>query len=252
MLKRGLLLVEFLAARPDPECIFTHGRSSSLDNPAVIAFAQGFARTRPILCFEDANDLTHRTSTFRSLANQFPSASALGGRSMGARAACRAQIYSPVRKLIFFTYPLTRGLDERYEELLALDANTDVLFILGDSDALCHELHLKAIRERMRARTWWIRLLKADHAVWYEDPEQRDTICNVAGQIAAHWNIDENRNPALTELTLGWNATVGQVQWTGFMAPPQEPERPNTRFNINILGGNMHGGGGNFTFSLPS
>ena len=54
----------------------------------------------------------------------------------GKSAAARAQIYSPVRKLIFFTYPLTRALEERYEELLALEASTDVLFVVGDSDAL--------------------------------------------------------------------------------------------------------------------
>jgi hypothetical protein len=106
---------------PDPEALFTHGRRGGIQTPSVVAFCKGFARTAPILLFEDSGDLTHRTMTFRSLSNLFPMATSLGGRSMGARAAARAQVWSAVKKLIFFTYPLNRGLQERYEELLMLD-----------------------------------------------------------------------------------------------------------------------------------
>ncbi len=161
--------------------------------------------------------------------NQLPSAIAIGGRSMGARASARAQIYSPVRKLIFFTYPLVRGLDERYDELLAVESTTDVLFVLGDSDSLCHEMHLKAIRSRMRARTWWIRIIGGDHALWFEDL-QRDKICNAAGQLSAWWSDDANRDPALTELTLDYDKQARQAKWTDWMAPPTGAPRPITQF----------------------
>lgn len=207
--------------RPNPDCIFTHGRESRLHNATIAAFSEGFARTHTILCFQDTGDLTTRVATFRSLMRRWPSVTAIGGRSMGARASCRAAIYSSIKKLIFFAYPLVSGLEERSEELLALDADTDVLFIVGDADARCVEILLQPLRQRMRARTWWIRVVGADHAMWYDDDQVRGTICNISGQIAAMWNIDGNRNPAATELTLQYDAAQQQVTWTGWMALQQ-------------------------------
>ena len=206
---------------PEPDFIFTHGKGSRLDNPAIMAFVQGFARNYTVLAFEDVRDMTERVSTFRSLMNSYPSATAVGGRSMGARASCRAAVYSHIKKLIFFTYPLTRGLSERYEELLALDAETDVLFIIGDSDPMAIELLLNPLRQRMRARSWWIKVIGADHAFWFDPPETRDGICNVAGQIASMWIVDGNRDPERTELTLKYDPTPGiqQVTWTGWTMP---------------------------------
>jgi predicted alpha/beta-hydrolase family hydrolase len=144
-------------ARPEPDFVFTHGKGTSLDNEALVAFAQGFARTHTILCFEDLRDMTSRLRTFRSLMNHFSSISAAGGRSMGARASCRAVLYSPVKQLIFLTYPLARGLSERYKELLASETTTDILFLVGDSGPMCIELLLKPIRQRMRLKSWWIK-----------------------------------------------------------------------------------------------
>ena len=168
---------------------------------------------------------------------------------MGARASARAQIYSRIKLLIFFTYPLVRGLDERYEEVLSLTADTDVLFIIGDSDPLCHEMHLSAIRSRMKARTWWIRMIQGDHALWYEDA-QRDRMCNVAGQLAAWWCDEGNRDAGLTELTLGWDDEARVATWTNWMAPSPKPEPAQTRFNVSVLGSRLPGGVGNFSFNL--
>jgi len=80
----------------------------------------------------------------------FPSAAGGGYASLASFHAC---IWSPVRKLIFFTYPLLYGTEEHYEELLQLSSDLDVLFVVGDADPECVELHLAAIRNRMRART---------------------------------------------------------------------------------------------------
>ncbi|PVH89429.1 hypothetical protein DL98DRAFT_355881, partial [Cadophora sp. DSE1049] len=186
-----------------PDMIFTHGRGSKLDNEAIVAFMEGWARTQTSLNFEELGDLNTRAGIFRALMLAYPSATSLGGRSMGARAAARGSMYSPARTLIMFTYPLIRGLDERYEELLELKSDVDVLFVVGDSDALCHEMHLNAIRKRMRARTWWVRMIDGDHALWYDPNEKRNALCNIAGQIAAQWNV--SRDPELTELTLDWD-----------------------------------------------
>jgi hypothetical protein len=125
--------------------------------------------------------------------------------------------------LIFFTYPLVRGLDERYEELLKLVKGTNVLFIVGDSDPLCIEMYLMAIRRRMSAQSWWVRLVGADYGIRYDTDEERDALCNIAGQIAAKWNEgDGGRDPEKTECTLGWNKERGEVEWTGWMEKPED------------------------------
>ncbi|KAI9732736.1 MAG: hypothetical protein M1818_007470 [Claussenomyces sp. TS43310] len=232
-------LAPALALQPD--FIFTHGKGSRLDNPTIVAFAQGFARTHRVLCFEGDDNMVRRTVLFRSLANLYPTATVVGGRSMGSRAAVRSAIYSPIKKLIFFTYPLTRDLQERYEELLALDCDTDVLFIVGDMDPLCIELLLKPVRARMRARSWWIRMVNGDHALWWEPEAARHNICNVAGQLAAKWH--ESRDPALTEMTL--RISGEQVVWDAWHAPTVETNKALTTLTVST------NGTPNFNFTLP-
>lgn len=91
---------------PEPLCIFTHGKSTALDDPHVRHFCLGFARTAPILLFQDKRDELLRFQTFRSLANSFPSAKAYSGLSLGARNAARATVYSTVKRAILVTFPL--------------------------------------------------------------------------------------------------------------------------------------------------
>jgi dienelactone hydrolase len=170
---------------------------------------------------------------------------------MGARCSARAALYSQVKKLIFMTYPIVRGLEERFDELVALTADIDVLMIIGDEDALAPEQQLKALRSRMRARTWWLKINKGDHALWFGDAGQRYSILNICGQIAARWSMDEARDPTLTESFIGWNGTTNRCEWTPWTAPAPEPVRGNTRFNIDVSGSHMQSGGGNFTVSLP-
>ncbi|KAH9220340.1 hypothetical protein DL95DRAFT_383253 [Leptodontidium sp. 2 PMI_412] len=109
-------------------------------------------------------------------------------------------------------------------------------------------MHLKAIRQRMRARTWWVRMIDGDHALWYDPPEKRVALCYIAGQIAAMWNVA--RDPLLTELTLGWDDAANQSTWTTWMAPPEDPPREVTTVNVNILNSGLPGGGGNFSFNI--
>ncbi|KAG4439671.1 hypothetical protein IFR05_004868 [Cadophora sp. M221] len=206
-------------AMADPDMIFTHGRGSTLVNEAIVSFTEGWARTQVALNFENTGDLNTRAAVFRALMLAFPSATSLGGRSLGARAATRGSIYSRVSKLVMFTYPLVRGLDERFEELLALQSNVD-----------------------------WVRMINGDHALWYDPPEKRDALCNIAGQIAAMWNVA--RDPLLTELTLDWDDVANQPSWTAWMAPPADPPREVTIINVNILNPGLPGGGGNFSFNM--
>jgi hypothetical protein len=232
--------------RPPPDMIFTHG-CSAFDRPAIITFMEGFARTQTILGFEDVGNFPHRVTTFRSLLVKFPSANALSGKSIVARASARAQLYGDLKKLIFYTYPLVRGLDERYEELLALEPDVEVLFVVGDSDPLAVEMHLKAIRSRMRAKSWWLKVGEGDHALWY-DGAGHSAVCNVAGQIAALWNIE--RDPNLRELTLGWDSEKQIATWTEWRGPAEDPPILDTKVNLAVLGSHLPGGGGNFSFKL--
>jgi hypothetical protein len=212
-----------ISALPVPEFINTHGRNSGLGSASIVAFAQGFARIRPVLSFENKSDcLNECAATFRALLNAYPSVDVLGGRSKGARAAARAQLYTSAKTLVFFTYPLTRGMEIRSEELLALEADCDVLFIVGDDDAQCIEILLHGIRGQMRAKTWWLRVVNGDHKMAFAKPEMRDEICGVAGQIAALWTVKRARDR--TELTLRWDFEAGQTTWTPWVAVgEQEP-----------------------------
>jgi Alpha/beta hydrolase domain len=211
------------AILPQPDLIFNHGRRTNLDSTSLHAFTEGFARTQNCLSFLDLGSLEHRTSTFRSLMSAFPSAHAVGGRSTGSRSGCRAQIWSPVRKLILFTYPLIRDKDVRQEELLQLSSDVDVLFVIGDSDPLCTELPLSAIRAQMRARTWWIRVIGADHIFQMNgDFQAEQKLCNAAGQIAARWNVEGGRDPNKTELTLEYDKVNKEAVWTEWFEDPDK------------------------------
>ena len=183
--------------------------------------------------------MTERVTTFRALMEKYPSASSIAGRSMGARASCRASVYSPVQKLIFFACPLTRGLDERYEEILSIPSDVDVLQIIGDEDDMAPEWLLKPLRARMRARTWWIKLVKTDHAIWYDPPEKRDAICNIVGQIAALWNMDGGRDPKKTELTIDWDKEKKQVTWTPWIAQAPGSQKAPIQFTVNVTGAGL-------------
>lgn len=50
----------------NPDLIFTHGKGSTLENPAIVEFCKGFGRTKTICAFTDTGDLTHRVETFRA------------------------------------------------------------------------------------------------------------------------------------------------------------------------------------------
>lgn len=204
---------------PPPDAIFTHGRGE-LRNAANDAFMEGFGRTQTLFSFENMRDMPFRVSTFRSLLSSFPTATALSGKSLGARASVRAQLYGHVKKLMLFTYPVVRGLDERYEELLALEVDVEALFIIGDYDPLAVEILMRAVRSRMRAKSWWVKVVRGDHSFRTFSDEARNAVCNVAGQTAALWNVE--RDPNLTELTMKWDLEKGakekSVIWKDWQA----------------------------------
>lgn len=124
-----------------PEVIFSHGGGRGIRQPGFVRFVSGVARAAPVLCFrkdrrtDEKETLEARTAAFHYfLADSFSTVRALGGRSFGGRCATRAGVYSPVRYLILWSYPLLRDMEVRSQELLALSADTKVLFIRGTKD----------------------------------------------------------------------------------------------------------------------
>ncbi|PVH76920.1 hypothetical protein DL98DRAFT_591764 [Cadophora sp. DSE1049] len=223
-----------------------HTRSNfNLDSPGFEDFALGFARHHNVLMFEDRSEsLDHRAANFRSLLNHF-TATALGGRSRGARAAVRGAMYTSCKTLIFYTYPLVRDLETRFEKLLALDSKTEVLFVLGDSNPQCPEMQLALVRKRMEAKMWWVRVLRADHRFEFKE-DLKKRIPDVCGQIAGLWL--KSRDFGLTELTV--QTKDGVVVWTEWMALRVELEGSVTSINLEILSPNLSGGNRSITVRL--
>ncbi|KAH7395470.1 hypothetical protein BKA64DRAFT_708866 [Cadophora sp. MPI-SDFR-AT-0126] len=168
-----------LIAAAKPLVVFTHGRNSTLEDAHITAFCQGFGREAPILLFKDTRPEPRRIHVFRTLVDSYPSIKAFS-------------VHTPAKRLIFFTYPLVRDLNYRYADLLTLGSDISVLFVVGDGDPLAVETHLREVRHRMRAKSWWIKLIKGDHSFkqWTED-EMENTL-DIAGQLAAIWAKEEN------------------------------------------------------------
>ena len=112
---------------------------------------------------------------------------------------------------------------------------------------------LRPLRARIRARTWWIKLVKTDHAIWYDPPENTEAICDIVGhigQIAALWNMDGGRDPEKTELTVDWDKEKKQVTWTPWIARAPGPIKVPIQFMVTVTGAGLPFVGGGFHFAL--
>ena len=214
-------------ADPKPVVLFKSATGEGINNPIVVAFAQGCARTSPILCFTGTDNMDNKVSLFHSLRQRYPTATTHGGRSLGARSSCRASIYSPTKKLLLWSYPLVRDLDFRTEELLALPADVQVLFTMGTCDAMCPELLLAAVRKRMRAQSWCIRIEGGNHQFDFDHAEE---ICGIVGQIAGIWSSLRWNTAGGTELTVLWNEGENRVTWGRWQAPNDATANPQISF----------------------
>ncbi|KAL2064281.1 hypothetical protein VTL71DRAFT_4775 [Oculimacula yallundae] len=240
-----------IIAAAKPLVVFTHGRNSTLEDQHITAFCQGFAREAATLLFEDTRPELQRIHVFRTLADNYPSIKAFPGRSAGARNAAKASIHTAAKRLIFFTYPLVRDLNYRYTDLLALGSDIEVLFVVGDGDPLAVETHLREIRHRMRAKSWWIKLIKGDHSFKQWTLEEMQNTLDIAGQLAAIWAKEENLDPDLSELVLRSSFDTGKAEWTSWQAPEPGTPKPGAFFTVSAEGGDFPGGGASFQFSVP-
>lgn len=201
-------------ASTTPALIFTHGAGGGVSAPAVMNFAHGFAAISPIVCFQGVMNLPSRMKMFHAVvADQFGGVKevALGGRSMGSRAAVLAAQGSDMIKvhaLVLVSYPLKGGKgDVRDQILLDLNDDVDVLFISGDNDSMCDLAELTAVRQRMKAKTWMVTVESADHGMNLRPKRATEQIVKMTGRIAADWLIQ--RDETKTEYLLAWDDGVG-------------------------------------------
>ena len=184
--------------------IFTHGAGGGLKALATRDFAVGFSSVSPIICFEGSMNLTSRVEGFNDVlrhhsqhgkANGSIDAQsivypALGGRSMGARAAMlraekernaclsenKSDSASPLptpRPLVFASYPLNppgkqqsaSDIAMRRGILLSIPEDTPVLLIVGSRDEFCSVEDLQDLVGEMKAQVWAIVVHGLDHGM---------------------------------------------------------------------------------------
>lgn len=191
--------------------VFTHGAGGGMENPATKSFAEGFASTRlPTVSFQGTMNLKNRTQSFLAVIDHLrqskgSAALALGGRSMGARAAILAsQEATNIKGLILVSYPLEGANGEMRDQiLLDIPKTQNVLFISGDRDSMCDLKQIADVRKKMKAKTWLVVVAGADHGMSMKPKNAIESIRKETGKLAAQWL--KNCNDISTEVTLTWN-----------------------------------------------
>ncbi|KAF9695262.1 hypothetical protein EKO04_007177 [Ascochyta lentis] len=186
--------------------IFTHGAGGTLSAPAVVHFCTGFSSpsATPILAFQGSMNLGARVKGFhacrahvRGLEGGADQPLVFGGRSMGARAAvmaateCLAAMEGAQRergaKLLLVSYPLQGPKDVRDQILLDLPKSVDVLFVVGEKDAMCPLELLQGVRGKMKGRSKVVVVKGADHGMNLRSASWTKEVGESTGRVAALW-----------------------------------------------------------------
>ena len=165
-------------------------------------------------------NLQSRVKTFHAvIEREKTEKAALGGRSMGARAAVVAMKESGVKegKLVLVSYPLVGQNGEvRDKILLEIEEGVEVLFVSGDGDNMCDLKQLAGVREKMKAKSWLIVVKGADHGMSLKPKEAVEKMRQYTGEAAAKWAKDKMKDAGKTEGALRWDAhgkTVVEEAW---------------------------------------
>lgn len=207
-----------------PSVIFTHGAGGTLHSDAVLNFRTGFASHSPMTCFQGSMNLPSRVKMFDAvIAHQAESApvTALGGRSMGARAAAMAaKGKEEVKYLVLVSYPLhTSSGDMRHEILLAIEEGIKVLFVVGDGDTMCDLERLEDVRQKMSAVSWRIVVESADHGMTIRPKTGTKGVGELTGKVVAEWlkGLEESRLEGQgKESRISWDSEENMGKWSGW------------------------------------
>ncbi|KAK3700142.1 hypothetical protein LTR37_016145 [Vermiconidia calcicola] len=202
-----------------PALIFTHGAGGGLSNPATALFADGFAEVSPVTMFKGNMNLKARVNSFQAvIGHEEAQASALGGRSMGARAAVLTaqESEAQTKALVLASYPMvgaSKG-DSREQILLDLPEGIDVLFISGSKDSMCDLKHLHKVVKKMKARSWICEVTDADHGMGLKPKVGEEPMRKHMGKLAAQWLLD--RDEGKRYCTISWDKDEGEVTLSGW------------------------------------
>lgn len=223
------------AAKPT-SLIFTHGAGGGIANPATQDFVSGFSSVAPtVVAFQGTMNLQNRVKTFATVLDHLDGESnalpkrkeaypALGGRSMGARAAViaandRADDEIRPKALVLVSYPLLGGKegDQVRDKILSEVAeDVDVLFVSGSKDKMCPLDRLQDIRRRMKATSWCVVVESADHGMSMTGSAKRSVsdVRRTSGEVAAAWLKERHRERR--ECHISWveeDAEVAVSDW---------------------------------------
>ena len=214
-------------SRTEATLVFTHGAGGTLQSDAIANFTHGFAshsRQSSILCFQGNLNLKSRVRMFGEIiASNLndKTASCLGGRSMGARAAVMAaQPYTT--HLVLVSYPLHTAKETRDQILLELPESIKVIFVSGDRDEMCDLNRLEEVRKKMRCKTWRIVVQNADHGMNVKPKIGTQEAGRKTGDVVAMWL--KASDVTLRESNIFWNADEETAQWSGWDAGSRNTE----------------------------
>lgn len=209
-----------------PMLIFTHGAGGGLANPATSEFANGFAEKAGIVSFQGTMNLQSRIKTFHAMMLHEQFDTALGGRSMGARAAATAAIEEnhQTKALVLVSFPLVGGKNKesREQTLLDLPNDMDVLFVSGIKDAQCDTADLRSVMSKMIARSWLICVEEADHSMSWKAKGSVREMRRLTGRLAAEWLSD--RDQSRRRCTISWNEEAAEIKSSGWTTDGEAPE----------------------------
>ena len=208
--------------------IFTHGAGGTLAAPAVVNFCTGFSSTCSvsILAFQGSMNLGARIKGFHACyrhvrgdaedCSRRPAGSrktlVRGGRSMGGRAAVIAatELDTELReteqkpetgtgtgikmKLVLVSYPLIGPKEVRDQILLHLPGEAEVLFIVGENDAMCPLELLEEVRRKMRVKNRLVVVRGADHGMNVKPARRTREVGMETGRVTARWLTGEIEN----------------------------------------------------------
>jgi predicted alpha/beta-hydrolase family hydrolase len=166
-------------------------------------------------------NLQSRVNSFQAVIEHEDTKPALGGRSMGARAAVLAasQADSGIEAVVLASFPMVGAQkgDSREQILLDLPENVSVLFIAGSNDSMCDMEHLQRVIKKMNARSWVAEIQGADHGMNIKAKAGVQPIRKFQGTLAAKWiaERDESKRYCL----LSWSN--GKVESTGWQDGPK-------------------------------
>ncbi|TKA63008.1 hypothetical protein B0A55_10427 [Friedmanniomyces simplex] len=205
-----------------PALIWTHGAGGGLAAPAASEFANGFAESSAILSFQGSMNLPSRTKMFHAVMEHEKFDTALGGRSMGARAAVMAatQQDRQTKALVLVSFPLVGGKknDSREQILLNLPESVDVLFISGDHDSMCNLEQLMEVIQRMKAKCWLVTVKGADHGMSWKPNGSVAAMRRKTGAVAAEWLKSREDGNRYCSLSWDKDGKIGEMRCTDWLA----------------------------------